>query len=58
MKPQLYAKSAQYGSVPLEDHLRAVGDTSFIFAESFGLDKQIAKTGGILHDLGKAHHYF
>jgi CRISPR-associated endonuclease/helicase Cas3 len=58
MKSQLFAKSAHYGSVPLEDHLRAVGDTAFAFAEAFGLDKEIAKTGGILHDLGKAHPYF
>ncbi|EOZ98894.1 CRISPR-associated helicase Cas3 [Indibacter alkaliphilus LW1] len=58
MKPKLFAKSVHYGAIPLEDHLRAVGDTAFAFAETFGLDKEIAKTGGLLHDLGKAHPYF
>ncbi len=58
MSSPLLAKSAQYGSIPLEEHLLAVGYTASSFAEVFGLDREVARIGGILHDLGKAHPYF
>lgn len=58
MKTNLYAKSAQYGAVPLEEHLRAVGQMAALFAKHFGLDVDVARIGGTMHDLGKAHPYF
>lgn len=58
MSSDLLAKSAQYASVPLEKHLKAVGEMGEIFAYHFGLDPETGKIGGHLHDLGKAHPYF
>jgi CRISPR-associated endonuclease/helicase Cas3 len=52
---QLLAKSPDYGSLPLIDHLRHVGDAAAKVADAKGFDPEIAKTGGLLHDIGKAH---
>lgn len=62
MKPlnEILAKSVQYGSVSLLVHTihveRAVDKISEFIA--FPFDKQLAKKGAVLHDLGKAHPFF
>ena len=52
---ELLAKSPDYGALPLIDHLRHVGDVAYKIGESKGFDPTITKTGGLLHDIGKAH---
>ena len=42
----------------LYEHLNHVSQAIEIIAESFGFDKEIAKNGAILHDIGKASPIF
>ena len=62
MKPlnKILAKSVQYGGVSLLNHTchveNAVDKISQLIA--FPFDKEFAKKGAVLHDLGKAHPFF
>lgn len=51
----LLAKSPDYGALPLANHLTHVGDVAEKVAESKGFDTNISRTGGLIHDIGKAH---
>ncbi|MEX1191484.1 MAG: CRISPR-associated helicase Cas3' [Brumimicrobium sp.] len=52
---ELLAKSPEYGSLPLPEHLQHVSESACKIAEASGLDKKLARIGGFLHDIGKAH---
>jgi CRISPR-associated endonuclease/helicase Cas3 len=56
--PQIYAKSINNGGTLLIDHLRQVASVAERFSEVLRIDKQLARTGGILHDIGKTHPDF
>jgi CRISPR-associated endonuclease/helicase Cas3 len=62
MKPlnEILAKSANYGSLTLLEHTQQVTQAITLFAQryAFNFDISIARKGGILHDLGKAHPHF
>jgi CRISPR-associated endonuclease/helicase Cas3 len=62
MKPlnEILAKSKNYGSLTLLEHTEQVTKAIEFFAEKFAFefDVAMAKKGGILHDLGKAHPHF
>lgn len=53
----LYAKSGPEWT-PLHIHLQQVADTSERFADHLGMDLSVARNGGLLHDIGKAHPIF
>jgi CRISPR-associated endonuclease/helicase Cas3 len=53
----LLAKSAPEWT-PLREHLLHVAIAAEAFAKHLGLDKNLAKKGAILHDIGKAHPLF
>lgn len=57
---KILAKSKNYGDLTLEEHTAHVVQAIQNFAKNFDFDfnLDIAKKGAILHDLGKAHHYF
>ncbi|MFW6272736.1 MAG: CRISPR-associated endonuclease Cas3'' [bacterium] len=42
----------------LHDHLLYVSNAAMIFAKHLGLDIEIARIGGILHDIGKVSYIF
>lgn len=52
------AKSAKNGGTPLIDHLRHVATVAARTAGAIGCDVAIARLGGHLHDIGKAHPDF
>ncbi len=54
----IYAKSMNNGGTLLADHLRHVAAVAERVAEAAGLDKRLARLGGYLHDIGKAHPDF
>ncbi len=54
----IYAKSQNNGGITLVEHLRHVALVSEKIAGAIGLDKELARTGGLLHDIGKAHPDF
>ena len=54
----LLAKHVDDGSTTLEQHLREVADAAVLVARHTGLDESIARTGALLHDIGKASPYF
>ena len=54
----ILAKSPKNGGTPLVDHLRHVGIVAQRIACAIGLDGNLARTGGYLHDIGKAHPDF
>jgi CRISPR-associated endonuclease/helicase Cas3 len=62
MKPlhEILAKSANYGSLTLLEHTQQVTEAIELFAQkyAFNFDVKLARKGGILHDLGKAHPHF
>ncbi len=62
MKPlnEILAKSKNYGCLSLLEHTQQVVDAIEVFAHKFyfSFNKDIARKGAILHDLGKAHPYF
>jgi len=58
MKEEILAKSPDYGAIPLEKHLKSVGEMAKTIAPHFRLDSDLAWIGGIMHDIGKAHPYF
>ncbi|HWK02097.1 MAG TPA: CRISPR-associated helicase Cas3' [Puia sp.] len=62
MKPlnQILAKSMNYGGLTLLEHTQQVVQAIELFAQkyAFNFNIEIAKKGGILHDLGKAHPHF
>lgn len=55
---QILAKSAKNGGTTLIDHLAHVALVAERFANAKGLDKRLARLGGLLHDIGKAHPDF
>jgi len=57
MEKVLLAKSAPEWT-PLKHHIQHVCSAVTIFASYLGLDIEIARSGAILHDIGKAHRYF
>lgn len=54
----IYAKSRNNGGTLLLDHLLHVAAVAEIIAGQLGLDKTLARLGGLLHDIGKAHPDF
>ncbi|MBU2471790.1 MAG: CRISPR-associated helicase Cas3' [Bacteroidetes bacterium] len=54
----LYAKSSNNGGTILIEHLQQVASVTEKIAETLNLDKQLARLGGLLHDIGKAHPDF
>lgn len=54
----IYAKSWNNGRTLLIDHLLQVAAVAEIIAEHLKLDKKLARLGGLLHDIGKAHPDF
>ncbi len=54
---QLFAKSGPEWT-SLFDHLKHVAMTAEMFANHFKMDIQIARSGAIMHDIGKAHPVF
>jgi len=54
----ILAKSVKNGGTLLVDHLRHVGVVADKIADQLGLDKEIARNGAFLHDIGKAHPTF
>lgn len=57
MITQLFAKSGPEWT-PLLEHLQHVAMTAEVFAKHFNMDVQIARSGAIMHDIGKAHPVF
>lgn len=55
---QILAKSKKNGGLPLSQHLTDVAQLAEIVADNLGLDKEIARKGAILHDIGKASPLF
>jgi CRISPR-associated endonuclease/helicase Cas3 len=62
MKPlnEILAKSANYGSLTLLEHTQQVTQAIELFAQkyAFNFDIELARKGGIIHDIGKAHPHF
>ena len=62
MKPlhEILAKSQNYGSLTLLEHTQQVTQAIEKFAVhfAFAFDVELARTGAVLHDLGKAHPHF
>ncbi|CAN5808673.1 hypothetical protein BH24BAC1_BH24BAC1_20710 [soil metagenome] len=62
MKPlnEILAKSQNYGNLTLLEHTQQVTQAIEKFAShlEFKFDLDLARKGGILHDLGKAHPHF
>lgn len=54
----ILAKSIENGGTTLEAHLKSVADFAVIAARYAGLDPEIARLGGLLHDIGKASPLF
>lgn len=54
----IYAKSPENGGTLLVEHLLQVASVSERIAEAANLDKRLARSGGLLHDIGKAHPDF
>jgi CRISPR-associated endonuclease/helicase Cas3 len=57
---EILAKSANYGSLNLLDHTTQVTQAIELFAQkyAFNFDVALARKGGIIHDIGKAHPHF
>lgn len=54
----ILAKSEKNGGTLLVQHLEHVAMVAERIAEATGMDKRLAKLGGYLHDIGKAHPDF
>ena len=54
----LLAKSKRQGGLTLYEHTAHVVAVIEVFAQRLGFDRQLARCGGVLHDLGKAHPFF
>lgn len=54
----ILAKSAANGGIPLKEHIMSVAKYADMGALYFGLDKEIARCGAFLHDIGKASPLF
>lgn len=54
----ILAKSEKNGGTPLLYHLRHVALVAERIAEATAMDKRLARLGGYLHDIGKAHPDF
>jgi CRISPR-associated endonuclease/helicase Cas3 len=54
----IYAKSSNNGGTTLTEHLLQVASVAEKIAEALDHDKRIARLGGLLHDIGKAHPDF
>lgn len=54
----IYAKSLNNGGTLLMDHLIQVAAVAEIIAGQLRLDKRLARLGGLIHDIGKAHPDF
>ncbi len=56
MQPnELLAKSLENGGLTLHQHTAHVVAAIEKFAADLGMDVDLARKGGILHDLGKGH---
>jgi len=57
---EILAKSQNYGSLTLLEHTQQVTQAIEKFAThfAFAFEVELARTGAILHDLGKAHPHF
>ena len=55
---ELMAKSPEQGNLTLLAHTRHVTACCVLMARQYGLNTRLARLGGILHDLGKAHPHF
>lgn len=55
---ELYAKSPEQGGLTLLQHTKHVLDTILKMAQVYQFNTRLARSGAILHDLGKAHPYF
>jgi CRISPR-associated endonuclease/helicase Cas3 len=54
----ILAKSDRYGKITLLSHIESVSFFAQIAAQYAGLDTEIARLGGLLHDIGKASPLF
>ncbi len=54
----LLAKSPDRGGLTLREHTEHVVIAAVKMARALGLDERLARRGGVLHDLGKAHPFF
>jgi CRISPR-associated endonuclease/helicase Cas3 len=54
----LLAKSEDRGGLTLEEHTRHVVQAIGHMAGEYGVDSDLARTGAVLHDLGKGHPFF
>lgn len=54
----LRAKSPENGGLLLSQHLLHVSEAAEAIARGRGLDPLLGRTGGLLHDIGKAHPEF
>ncbi len=54
----ILAKSASNGGTTLINHIKKVAEYAVIAANHFGLNKDIAQQGAILHDIGKVSPLF
>lgn len=54
----ILAKSVDNGAIPLMRHLDDVAKIAVSVVENLHLDKDLARKGGILHDIGKVSHVF
>lgn len=55
MTEHLLAKSPERGQLTLAEHTSHVAACADRFAEAWGFDRALARSGAILHDLGKGH---
>ncbi|MCW5896730.1 MAG: CRISPR-associated helicase Cas3' [Bacteroidetes bacterium] len=55
---ELLAKSEKNGGTTLLNHLKQVAAVAERIAEAASMDNRMARLGGYLHDIGKAHPYF
>ncbi|HCI55471.1 MAG TPA: CRISPR-associated helicase/endonuclease Cas3 [Bacteroidales bacterium] len=54
----ILAKSESNGGIPLKEHTMSVAKYADLGALYFGLDREIARYGAFLHDIGKASQLF
>ena len=55
---EILAKSEHNGYVSLYQHLKNVADIAVVMSEYWGLEKDIAMQGALLHDIGKTSPIF
>ena len=55
---EILAKGSKNGATSLYIHLKNVADAAEIIAAHLGLDRTVAREGGLLHDIGKSSPVF